>query len=533
MNVRATAIPSLPRATPVARGRPLAAGFRALEHGFDRFFGVAANPLRQLGALGFHLFWVIVVTGFYAYAYFDTSLAGAWRSVEALTREQWYLGGVMRSLHRYAADGFVVVMCAHLIREFAYGRFTGFRWYSWLTGVPLLWLALASGIVGYWLVWDELAQFIGVAMTELFAWLPGFDAGMVRNFLVEDTLSDRLFSLLVFLHIGVPLFLLLGLWIHIQRLAGAVTRPDRRLGWATLGMLLALSLAAPAVSQAPADLARVPQLLGIDWFYLFPYPLLYRWSAAEVWLLLGALTLLLAALPWLWPAAKAPAAVVDTRYCSGCGYCVADCPYGAVVMVSPAAGRAGERQARVQEDLCAGCGICTGACPSSSPFRSVDTLLTGIDMPQLPIDALRQRLLAALAVLHQAAGVVVFACGRGAVAAGLRGADTAVLELPCIAMLPPGFIDFALRNGAAGVLAAACADGDCEFRFGARWMEERITGAREPHLRASVPAARVRLARCADAGALAGELAALRAALPGHGGGAGAGPVARTGTGTA
>ncbi|MGH6719668.1 MAG: hypothetical protein ACREER_10150, partial [Alphaproteobacteria bacterium] len=62
------------------------------------------NPLAQLGALGFFLFWIVVVSGVYLYVFFDTSVAGAFRSVEALTREQWYAGGVMRSLHRYASD---------------------------------------------------------------------------------------------------------------------------------------------------------------------------------------------------------------------------------------------------------------------------------------------------------------------------------------------------------------------------------------------------------------------------------------------
>lgn len=513
MNAEAAVIPALPPVPLAARGPWMAAGFRTLEHAFDRAFGVAANPLRQLGALGFYLFWVIIVSGCYAYVFFDTSLDGAYRSVEQLTHDQWYLGGVMRSLHRYASDGFVVVMFLHLVREFAYGRCTGFRWYSWLTGVPLIWLGVASGIIGYWLVWDTLAQFIGVATTELFAWLPGFDAGMVRNFLVQDTLSDRLFSLLVFLHIGVPLFLLLGLWIHIQRLTRPVTRPDRRLGWGTLGMLLALALAAPALSQAPADLAKVPQWLDIDWFFLLPYPLLYRWSAAEVWLLLGLVTLLLAALPWLWPATTAPVARVDTRYCSGCGFCFADCPYGAVIMVPDPAGGTGAQQARVQDDLCAGCGICAGACPSSTPFRSVATLRTGIDMPQLPVDALRRRLLAAIAVLKGPVKVVVFTCGRGAPAAHLGGPGTAVLELLCIGMLPPAFVEFALRSGADGVMVAACGDGDCEFRFGSRWLAERLAGTREPPLRRSVPVQRVRLVECADATALADAVTAFRAKL--------------------
>ena len=47
-------------------------------------------------------------------------------------------------------------------------------------------------------------------------------------------------------------------------------------------------------------------------------------------------------------------------------------------------------------------------------------------------------------------------------------------------MLPPSFIDYALRLGAQGVVIAGCRENDCEFRLGDRWVRERFTGAREP-----------------------------------------------------
>ena len=127
------------------------------ERGLDRLFGPASNPLRHLGALGFLLFWVIAVTGGWLYAVFDTSVAGAWQSTADLATDLLGIGGVVRALHRYASDAFVVVMLAHLLRELAMGRVSGFRRFTWLSGVPLIWLAIASGIVGYWLVWDQTA----------------------------------------------------------------------------------------------------------------------------------------------------------------------------------------------------------------------------------------------------------------------------------------------------------------------------------------------------------------------------------------
>jgi quinol-cytochrome oxidoreductase complex cytochrome b subunit/coenzyme F420-reducing hydrogenase delta subunit len=505
---------------PPTLGAPAAAGaaarparwLRAAERAFDHPFGAAANPLRQLGALAFWFFWIVAVSGVYLYIFFDTSVSGAYQSVESLTRDQWYAGGVMRSLHRYSSDAFLVVTVLHLVREFAYGRFNGFRWFSWVSGVPTLVLMLASGIVGYWLVWDALAQFVGIGVTEWVGALPGFGPGLVRNFIAAEAMTDRFFSLLVFIHLGVPLFLLAAMWIHIQRISRPRTQPAGALAWGSLAMLVVLALARPAVSDAPADLAQAPVSLAVDWFYLFPLPAMYAASAGAVWIALGAAIVLLVALPWLARAPRTPVAQVSPANCNGCARCFADCPYAAVVMREHPDGRPGKRIAVVLDDLCASCGICAGACPSSTPFRSGEALVTGIDMPQLPVDAMRARLERALA---DGRTLVVFGCDAGAPLERLRSPDVAAWSFPCIAQVPPSFVDYALRTGARGVLVARCPEHDCEFRLGSRWAAERLAGTREPHLRPSVPRERVRIVEAApeDAGALERAAADFRAEL--------------------
>jgi ferredoxin/coenzyme F420-reducing hydrogenase delta subunit len=488
----------------------LLSGWRRLEHAFDAAFGSAYNPLRHLGALGFMLFWLLALSGIYLYAVLDTSAEGAWRSIDRLSREQWYLGGVLRSLHRYAADAFVIVMLLHLLREWLFGHFDRFRRFSWLTGVPLLVFAFVCAVGGFWLNWDQLGQFSANATAEWLDWLPFFASPLTRNFLDAAAVGDRLFSLFVFIHLGVPLLLVFGLWFHIQRLSRAAVFPPRVLAWGSGVTLVALALARPVMSHAPADLSVVPGALAFDWLLLFIHPLVYATSAGAVWLLLSAALLLLFVLPFLPRRAVAPVpiAVVDPANCNGCRRCFDDCPYAAVTMVPHPNRRIGRQMAQVNADLCASCGICVGACPSSTPFRSVAELATGIDMPSAPIGALRRRLREELAAPGGANKIVVFGCDRGARVAALAAPDVATFSLMCTGMLPPSFVEYALRDGAAAVLVSGCREGGCEFRLGQRWTAARLAGTREPHLRASVPAEQL-----ATVWADAGDDAALRAAL--------------------
>ncbi|MCG3146178.1 MAG: Cytochrome b6 [Gammaproteobacteria bacterium] len=480
--------------------------WRRVERCFDRAFGAGSNPLRQLGALAFLAIWLLALSGIWLYAVFDTSVSGAYDSIVRMSRAPWSPGGLMRSLHRYATDAFVLFTALHLLREALHGRWRHFRRYSWLTGVALLPLVAVSAIGGFWLNWDRLGQFSAIATAEWLDALPLLANPLARNFLGSASVSDRLFSLFVFVHIGVPLLLLFGLWFHIQRITRAAVFPPRTLAIGTSAALLALAVAAPVASQGPADLTRIPTPLALDWLVLFVHPLMYATSAGFTWVLtlgtfgaLLALPFLPAAVPRLGgSAARAPVAVVDPANCNGCRRCFADCPFAAITMVPHPDRRVGRELAQVHPDLCASCGICAGACPSSTPFRSTAALVTGIDMPQLPVGTLRRRLQSGLETMRGARPIVVFGCAQGADARCLTAPDVLVLPLICTGQLAPSFVEYALRDGAAGVLVASCRDGGCAFRLGARWTAERLAGTRAPQLRASVPRAKVDLVQ-ADA----------------------------------
>jgi len=428
---------------------------------------------------------------------------------------------VMRSLHSYASDAAVVTIVLHLTKAFLLDRYRGPRWFSWFTGIPLIWLVFPLGITGYWLVWDRLAQYVAVASSEFLDVLPIFSEPMVRNFLTNESVSDRFFTFMAFLHlIGLPVFLLFGIWFHLLRISRPKVNPPRGLAVGSFAALTTLSIAWPALSQPPADFATVPAGIGFDWFYLFAYPLLDRVSPAALWIVLVGSSTALCFLPWLPAWRKTPPARVSLPDCNGCGRCVADCPYNAVSLNPRSDGLAYDSEAVVDADLCTRCGICAGACPTSTPLRRLGEITPGIDLPARPIRALREETLAAASRLTGEGRVVVYGCQHGPNLARLRAAGVEVVEVECIAQLPPSFLDFVLtRRHAEGVMLFGCRENDCHYRFGVEWTQQRLRAERDPYLRARVPRERIASfwGSAADTRRFLRELEAFRTRLRGYG----------------
>lgn len=495
------------------------AGLGLLHRPLARAFGPIDNPLNHLGALIIFFCWIVLISGIWLLIFFRTSVAGAFESLEYLTYEQWYLGGIMRSLHRYASDAAIAALFVHIVKEFAFDTYRLKRWFSWVTGVPLVWLVFALGVTGYWLVWDELAQYVAITSAELLDRLPIFTDSMAGNFLTDSAMSDRFFTLMAFLHlVGLPIFLVFGIWLHVFRLSRPVINPPRRLMAGTLLCMLVLSFVFPAVSQDKANLAKATQSVDLDWFYLHVYPLVQISSPGFVWLLLVGISCLICFAPWLPPGRLAEAAVVDLANCNGCERCVDDCPFGAIQMQARTDGRKYDAEAVVDPGLCARCGICVGACPTATPFRSRGELIPGIDLPELTAAELRERIGTVAGSLSGNKRVLSFSCSGSSTAESLRKAGEAVVEVKCMGQLPPPFLDYVLsRDLADAVLLTGCSDGRCRYRFGTHWTEDRVTRKRDPRLRKRIDESRICRA-WQDfpeyQGSVLRQLAALRSVLP-------------------
>lgn len=428
----------------------------------NRAFTSRYNPLLYLGQISIFLLILLAVSGVYMLPFYKINVEKAYDSVEGITESK--VGGVMRSIHRYAADALVLTLVLHGLRTFITRRFLQSRWVVWVSGVALLGVVFIEGITGYWMVWDMRAQLVATATTELLDVLPIFPKPLSMAIATEGNVTNLLFFAVVFVHIALPLFSLALVLLHFSRFAKTLLLPPKQLMALILGTLLALSALKPALSAAPADLTRALVNVPVDWFYLSYIPLVHS-NAALVWLLLLSCSALLLAVPRLVREARI-SAEVEKQACIGCELCYEDCPYNAITML-----REDGKVAEIAPERCAGCGTCVGSCN----FNAVK--LEGLDL-----EALKRRVVE-LAKGGKPLVIRCEHCLRREVDAKLKRAGAEVLTLRCLGMVNPSLVSAALDAGAARVILAGCKLGDCRYRLGNRWLEARIAGERAPVLK--------------------------------------------------
>ena len=126
------------------------------------------------------------------------------------------------------------------------------------------------------------------------------------------------------------------------------------------------------------------------------------------------------------------------------------------------------------------------ACPTAMPLRSAAPLKSGIELPQLPMNALRARVEREMDRLAGPARILVFGCDRGVDLRRLAAPGVAGIALPCVGMLPPSFVCRCRRLKAVAMRCSRVALGrrspaSCQRRnwsYGRFWLNARMTQSR-------------------------------------------------------
>jgi coenzyme F420-reducing hydrogenase delta subunit/Pyruvate/2-oxoacid:ferredoxin oxidoreductase delta subunit len=153
----------------------------------------------------------------------------------------------------------------------------------------------------------------------------------------------------------------------------------------------------------------------------------------------------------------------DRYKCIGCGNCEAFCPYDAVHLESPGV-------ASFDLDACMGCGICAAICPAFA-----------IELEGSERDSISAEI---SEFLHkeQERKILVFGC-KWCEYASLDGhhlpEGVHFIELPCAGRMDRLHILQALRDGADGVLIAACPEEECKLEEGSKRAKENLSDLKD------------------------------------------------------
>jgi ferredoxin len=346
-----------------------------LDVAINRVYPEDFNPLYYTGGLSNLFLTVLVLSGIFLFLYYIPSFNDAYVSVQFITDTVPY-GQIIRGIHRYAADGFMIAVLLHFFRNWFTDRFRFSRDEPWISGMMLLLFAGFLGVTGYVLVWDQRSQLL-VAMTgRTLGAVPWIGGWLETQWQGSAGISNLLLPRMLYLHVGPAVMLYILLWWHYVRIRHPKVWPPAVWTLFSLGLIFLLTGLLPATSQPAARPETVPTTLAVDWLFLLPYVGLKVLSPLVLVALAVVITVYGLYIPYQLPETPAAmgirdsgiAQVIDAN-CTGCELCYFDCPYNAIVMVaSPHPGVTKAAQARklfaiVLESRCVECGICIGACP--------------------------------------------------------------------------------------------------------------------------------------------------------------------------
>ena len=170
------------------------------------------------GILSFML-GVQIITGIVLAMHYTPHVDMAFKSIEIVMRDVNF-GWLLRYLHANGAAMFFLAVYIHMFRGLYYGSYKEPREVLWILGVILYLLMMATGFMGYVLVWGQMSFWAATVITNLFSAIPGVGDTIVTwlwgGYAVGNPTLNRFYSLHYLLPFVIAGVVVLHIWaLHV------------------------------------------------------------------------------------------------------------------------------------------------------------------------------------------------------------------------------------------------------------------------------------------------------------------------------
>jgi ubiquinol-cytochrome c reductase cytochrome b/c1 subunit len=177
------------------------------------------NYMWTFGGILTFMLVVQILGGLVLSMHYQPSAGAAFDSVEAIRRDVNY-GWLLRNIHAVGASMFFLAVYLHIARGLYYGSYKAPREILWILGVIIFLLMMATGFMGYALVWGQMSFWGVTVITNLFSAIPivgeAIRTWLWGDFSVSGVTLNRFFSLHFLLPFVIAGVVILHIWaLHV------------------------------------------------------------------------------------------------------------------------------------------------------------------------------------------------------------------------------------------------------------------------------------------------------------------------------
>nr|YP_009469716.1 cytochrome b [Amantis nawai]AVE15469.1 cytochrome b [Amantis nawai] len=153
-----------------------------------------------------------ILTGLFLAMHYSAHIDLAFSSVAHICRDVNY-GWLLRTLHANGASMFFICIYLHIGRGMYYGSYKFY--YTWMVGVLILFLVMATAFMGYVLPWGQMSFWGATVITNLLSAIPYLGVELVQwvwgGFAVDNATLNRFFTF----HFVLPFIVAAAVLIHL------------------------------------------------------------------------------------------------------------------------------------------------------------------------------------------------------------------------------------------------------------------------------------------------------------------------------